>query len=55
MLNKSEKNPDKRFSIVMANGQEKFFDKGSDLSDWYETKRVRSKSKGKNKKSNREK
>ena len=45
----------KRFSIVMANGQEKFFDKGSDLSDWYEKKRARSKSKGKNKKTKREK
>jgi hypothetical protein len=49
MFENEEKNSEKRFSIIMANGQEKFFDTGSDLSEWYEKKRIRTKPKSKNK------
>ena len=42
----------KKFSITLANGQEKFFDTGSDMSAWFEKKRVR---KPRNKKKTRNK
>jgi|TARA_R110002051_G_scaffold268832_1_gene328877 hypothetical protein len=47
------KTPDrKKFSITLANGREKFFDTGSDMSAWYEKKtykKSRNKKKIKNK------
>jgi len=42
----------KKFSITLANGQEKFFDTGSDMSAWYE-KKIYKKSRNKKKTRNK--